>query len=67
MPPTLGSFFLSEYYFELKGKYPFYLVFSLDEQHPFDTRFNEKEFTAKLLSEQLADGSWKQIADLNKK
>jgi hypothetical protein len=35
----------------------------LNQTHPFRTRFNETALTSKLLKEQLADGSWKQLGD----
>jgi hypothetical protein len=35
----------------------------LNENLDFKSKFNETYFTAKLLNDQLADGSWKQLID----
>jgi len=53
-PTYLGTFFLSEYYFELKA-------LGLLEK----SKFNETYFTQLLLDTQLDDGSWIQVQEAN--
>lgn len=60
MPPWLGTFFISEYYFELK-------VLNITGNLNFTSKFNQTFFTEKLIREQAADGSWHQLVDLNRK
>lgn len=55
-PTYLGSWFLSEYYFELKA---------LDLLEA--SQFNETYFTQLLLETQLTDGSWEQVHEHNLK
>ena len=55
-PTYLGSWFLSEYYFELKA-------LGLLEQ----SQFNQTFFTQLLLDTQLPDGSWEQVHEHNLK
>jgi len=67
MPPWLGTFFISEYYFELKGKFQFNSALNITGNFDYKTQFNQTFFTQKLIAEQSADGSWHQLVDLNKK
>ncbi len=66
MPPWLGTFFLSEYYFELKGTNLEDLALNITGDLKFKSKFDTVFFTAKLIKEQEPDGSWMQLVDLNK-
>lgn len=55
-PTYLGTFFISEYYFELKA-------LGLAKH----SKFEEAIFTKLLLDQQLSDGSWEQVHEHNLK
>ena len=67
MPPWLGTFFMSEYYFELKGFLSIYLALNITHNLNFKTQFDPYFLRDKLINEQEEDGSWMQLVDLNKK
>jgi len=45
MPPWLGTFFISEYYFELKGIFYFNLALNLTGDFQLKSKFNQDLFT----------------------
>lgn len=54
-PTYLGTWFVAEYYFEIKAL------------NLKNSKFNETEFTKLLLDTQLPDGSWEQVHEQNLK
>ena len=53
--------------FRTQGYEKYDLALNLNSSHPFISKFDKQFFARKLLKEQLADGSWKQLVDENQK